>query len=800
MIFYKLKKINNHWFILFEKEGEKVLIYDDAKKLVKYIQDNKNNIFIGGDNYYYDNFLMTDIINSVSKEEISIKEFPVSLDVTQEVIRSSSIKLDTLMLNLDKRVFNYSLEEPLTEKELEKVLEELIYKVNFIKKLYKEREEYFTWRLNLISEFNLPKSYITHSKGRLMEDIVSFNGKSISNIVIDANLKKYIKELPELQETYEYLVNGELTDKKISFGELESDINPQGLKSGLNNVVDTTGDNNYLYIDFNSFGPSIIINNDLLKDISEYPNRYKQLKERRLKLKASKDNTQKYYKRLINSFIDCFSNPDSRGYNPEIYKSITLNGVLIMYLLYLKIKPLGVQVIEVNTDGMIIKTDKINNDKIRVIVNEICERLKMSCDVDPITKIAHKNTGSYCVLFEDGSIKKIGLFGKMEDEKIQTNSKRYLSECLLNYYLNNDNNIMRKINKLLEKNDPTIFQEILSVGAKTGKLYFKQNDKYKEITSNSIRLLVVKDESKHPLYKIDGEGKFVPYNKKANYEIVDDINNFDISRLDINYYFEEVKRNIELISGKKVAMLDIDGTLIKDLDRKKILLEVIKTLKLKLDESQTKKLLNKTQYAYLKFINACKKEKGYGNSKNYAIFLKESCQELLGESFNYEKLACTLLKVEENQINNGTQVIKAHTGVEDGIERLHCQGIRITIYTNGFKDIQKAKLLRIPMKSLIEHTGDLSNSYAKSRKKGFQDRIDKMKIDLVNDTVIMIGNGTSDLPPKTLGIDTYILLNGRTKQELPKMVIERSEDDVTIASDLEEAAEMLERKPIRKRI
>ena len=800
MIFYKFKEINNHWFIIFEKEGEKVFIYDDAEKLVKFIQDNKNNIFVGGDNYYYDNILISDIICSISRGEFSIKDFPISLDVTQEVIRSSSIKLDTLMLNLDKRVFNYPININLTRTDLEKVLEELIYKVNFIKKLYKEREEYFTWRLNLISEFNLPKSYVTHSKGRLMEDIVSFNGKRIPNIIIDANLKKYIEEIPELQEIYKYLIKGELTEKKLSFGEFEADINPQGLKSGLNNVVDTTGENNFLYIDFNSFGPSIIINNDLLKGISEYPNRYEELKDRRLKLKASKDNTQKYYKRLINSFIDCFSNPDSRGYNPSIYKSITLNGVLIMYLLYLKIKPLGIQVIEVNTDGMIIKTDKINNDEIKAIVNETCERLKMSCDVDPITKIAHKNTAGYCVLFEDGSIKKIGIFGKMENEKMQTNSKRYLSECLLNYYLNNDNNIMRKINELLKANDPTIFQEILGVGAKTGELYLKQDDRYLKITSNSIRLLVVKEESKNPLYKINDEGNFVPYNKKVNYEIVDDITKFDISRLDINYYFDEVKRNIESVSGKKVAMLDIDGTLIEDLDREKILNEVIEILKLKLDKLQTKKLLKMTQRAYLDFINACKKEKEYGTSKNYAIFLKEACQDLLGESFNYQRLASTLLKVEEKQINNGTQVIKTYNGVESGLESLHCQGIHLSIYTNGFKDIQNAKLLRIPMKYKIVHKGDLSNSYAKSCKKGFKDKINKLKLDLNQDTLIMIGNGTSDLPPKTLGIDTYILLNGRDYSKLPKGVITRSEDDVTIASDLEDAAKILERKPIRKRI
>ena len=35
-MFYKFKTIGNHWFIMFEKDGERSFIYDDvAKNLVK---------------------------------------------------------------------------------------------------------------------------------------------------------------------------------------------------------------------------------------------------------------------------------------------------------------------------------------------------------------------------------------------------------------------------------------------------------------------------------------------------------------------------------------------------------------------------------------------------------------------------------------------------------------------------------------------------------------------------------------------------------------------------------------------
>ena len=61
--------------------------------------------------------------------------------------------------------------------------------------------------------------------------------------------------------------------------------------------IDTSKHNNYayLYIDFNSFGPNILINNNWLDRVARRPMNYSKFKDRRINLKAEKNIQQLYY-------------------------------------------------------------------------------------------------------------------------------------------------------------------------------------------------------------------------------------------------------------------------------------------------------------------------------------------------------------------------------------------------------------------------------------------------------------------------------------------------------------------------
>ena len=54
-MFYKFKEIGGHWFIMFSKDGKNTFIHDDVEALRTFMSDNKEEIFVSGDNYFFDN-------------------------------------------------------------------------------------------------------------------------------------------------------------------------------------------------------------------------------------------------------------------------------------------------------------------------------------------------------------------------------------------------------------------------------------------------------------------------------------------------------------------------------------------------------------------------------------------------------------------------------------------------------------------------------------------------------------------------------------------------------------------------
>ena len=73
-----------------------------------------------------------------------------------------------------------------------------------------------------IDEYFLPDEFVFHSKGRLMEDIVSFNGNKIHSIQIDKNLSKYMEEFPELRNLFDKIVTSKQEKFVVNFLFLET--------------------------------------------------------------------------------------------------------------------------------------------------------------------------------------------------------------------------------------------------------------------------------------------------------------------------------------------------------------------------------------------------------------------------------------------------------------------------------------------------------------------------------------------------------------------------------------------------
>lgn len=220
---------------------------------------------------------------------------------------------------------------------------------------------------------------------------------------------------------------------------------------------------------------------------------------------------------------------------------------------------------------------------------------------------------------------------------------------------------------------------------------------------------------------------------------------------------------------KKVALVDIDGTLVQDFNIGDILDETFYRLGLVFTNSQKKFLYKRMWYAILNFLNQCKKEDSYGTTENFAKSCMRSCNDIFEKDLSfYEDLCTTMLEIERDLASTRSTL---YNGVFEGLNRLKESGYHLYIYSNWFKSVQQTKLEKTNIISYFDGIYTIENNYAKPKREGYIKIMEELVVDPKVDHVIMIGNGTSDIPAKKLGISSIILRNGK---ELSKTVKERA--------------------------
>ena len=799
IIFYKLKKVGNDWYVIFlDKDNNYKIIHNDRSSLVSYLNSNKNCIFIGANNFKLDDILLTSILkdgtlNAPVDENDKIKYLCRTLDITQGIVRNNLVDFNTIlcsMWNKDKPMINFYA---LNQNEIEK---ELIFDIEVIKALYnlEERKNFINWKLELIEKYNLPKNAYWSSFGKLMEYIIGMDipteekfskGKRFtldSKLFIELNNKNdnFLNNTLNMLQAF-YRNNDENKSLSKMIGDCLVKFNQQGiLGSKQEDHIDVDGENTYLYIDFNSFGPNILINNNWLNDVAKYPERYNEIKKLRIDLKSKKDQQQMFYKYILNAGLDDLSKVYTKeGYNVGLSLSVT--GIMIMLLLYKNIEQYGVELIECNTDGLIVKCPKINIERIKGEVKKIEETLSLSCDVDVVKKIAHFDEKNYVMEFENGKVKNLGVFGLFQDNPLNSTGIQAVDEAIRNYYLY-DIPVGITLRKFRDEKNLKAFQIIKKQRSNEKEKYIKINNEYVLSTSLVNRLFAVKkDNLKNPFYVINGKGKYEVYKTKKGKKVKDGYAYFEVADrdipsiddIDLTYYIDKCYKvidnhpkkvnlgvNVNLNKPYGYAFFDLDGTLIEDKSdevAKKIFEEAIG------DKSQNPEkdfyLFSQKPGSYLiQFLSLCKKYKGYGTIDNFAEFLKENNFLLNVKNIDeYKRFVERYLELDKEY----STYLKTFDNSKEVLEKLKNDGYRLYLYSNWFKNVQEAKLDANDLLYYFDELCTIDDYYAKSSVKGWQDVLESNDIDS-KDLTIMVGNGSSDIVPKTIRIPSIIINHKRT--------------------------------------
>ena len=570
IITYDIEVLKYDWIMVFKEANDYRVIHNNVKELEAYIDTlNKNkSILVGFNNYHYDDVVLAGVLlgkdpyeiskKLIAGERVNYKLNMITLDVMQELPLGVGLKSSqaNLGMSIVETPIDFNLDRPCTKDELNMLIGYCKNDVKDTEMLFKKRADYFQAKFEIVNEFGLPVPMVKKTRAILSSKVLKCQDKDIPKDRLHIDYDPHInwdiipKEVAEFFKKceYDYRCGGdykEIESRKLKL--MVCGVPHVYAFGGIHGAIEKyNASGNFLHIDVSSYYPSLIIVDGYMSRKSEEPQLFTHLRDMRYKLKANKDPKQKIYKILINATFGAMKSEYNLLYDPKQANNICINGQIILTQLILELKDYC-QLIQSNTDGLVVKYDPKDYDKIVSIVKDFEKRFNLTFDIDKIIKIAQRDVNNYAIMFEDGKIEAKGRFSKFEGGNFMQNSLSIIDRCLVNYYIHGKP-VADTIIEAYKNNDLAPFQIICKMGSTYDGMYYEygmEGDTKLIPTQKVNRVFATNDKKYWGIYKRKGDS----YQKIANtseHNIIHNeaIENFDKSKLDLNYYIDLVNRNL----------------------------------------------------------------------------------------------------------------------------------------------------------------------------------------------------------------------------------------------------------------
>lgn len=573
MIFYDFEVFSHNWLVVLKNPETHTTtkIHNDPDALLKYYNDNSQDIWCGYNSRSYDQFILKAILCGFNPKKMNdwiiqkgksgwqfnsliAKNFPL-LNYDVMTTMHSLKQLEGFMgNNIHETSVPFDIDRPLTAKEIEETFSYCEDDVDNLIEVFIERIDEFNSHMNLIKTFNLHISNISKTKAQLSALIlgcepVKRDDEWDISIVPTLKLSKYahIKDW-FLKNKGDYSKNLECTIAGVPhvFG--------WGGLHGAKEKYHSKG--LIIHVDVNSYYPSLMIRYDLLTRNCKNPQLFKDIYDYRLKLKAEgKKKEQAPYKIILNGTYGICKDKYNPAYDPRQANNVCINGQLLLLDLIEKLEVIEeFELIQSNTDGLIIKIP--DTDYHFNMVDDICyeweTRTGMTLGFDFVKEIYQGDVNNYIFEFEDGKLERKGAYFK-ETSKLD-NDMPILNKALVEYLVNKIP-VEQTIN---ECDDLIMFQKIVKVSSKykLGAVGYRSDKPHKILSDKTFRVFASTDNN-------DGYiGKMKDYNatleKFANtpdhmFILNGDVNGVKVpDRLDKQYYIDLAKKRLKDKFGEQL--------------------------------------------------------------------------------------------------------------------------------------------------------------------------------------------------------------------------------------------------------
>lgn len=555
------------WLVVFiDDEGTITKLHNDSEALRSFLSGVK--YLIGYNNYNYDDRVVAGILKGMNPYEVSQKimnnkpfklrlQNPLTLDIMQEL---KGLSLKEAQANLGQSIIetpvDFTIDRPLSEQEIEKTFHYCMNDVLVTKRLFEEREHYFASKFEIVKEFKLPATSVKKTRANLAAEILKAkpsNDNDRLHITYDERLPKH--ELPtavvyfyeDIEKQYKEGTDYTLLEKEKLVYKLAGIDHIYGF-GGLHAAKERyLGEGNYMQIDIASYYPSLIINNGFIDNLEDY----KKLYHQRQQLKLVKDPKEEVYKIVLTSVSGAMKSKYSKFYNPRLANNIVVNGQLIITHLICLLENF-VELIQTNTDGIIIKYEKGFEKNIIKLLELFEKHYELTFDVDFIKKIAQRDVNNYVIQYKDGSLKAKGRFANYEGGNFERNSYTVIDKALVDYYMHGKR-VNQTVINLWKKKKFEYFQLVTKAGKYDGMAQEFKEDTLLEGSYSSYfkdiqqvnRVFATKDRYLGSVYKIknDKETKYskVPYTSENCFVWNDELKKLDKRKINLNWYIKQIE-------------------------------------------------------------------------------------------------------------------------------------------------------------------------------------------------------------------------------------------------------------------
>lgn len=682
------------------KDDKEIIFHNSLANDVQQFIDMYNPILIGHNARYYDQYILKAVLAGYTPEEIKevndyiinggqgfeldfgYIEIPPIWDTIQDIVPMRSLKEieANLRLNITETTLSFDCPNKWTKKEYEEVLYYCEHDVMALKPLFKERYGYFKTKFDIC----------------LLSDIDPLYNTGLTNAKLCAKFlkAKMVKRNDERKYTIPSNISIDLIDNKILnfFARIKDDtISDDELFTskldydfhGMPSVFAWGGAHgakaNFTY-DYMSEPDKIVINEDfaslyphllalptynfISRNIQDKNAYYNTLKHRLQLKKEGKKEEQLPLKLILNTTYGCQNNKYNDLYDPRGARGTCISGQLLISELTERIYSIGdVELVQLNTDGLMVKLPKNKLEEYYKVSNEFSKKCGIELEYDIIYKIVQRDVNNYCMIYGNEESKKIkakgGCFSALPEIKInkdgtldtkvitdfKSNSLSIVSESILKKLLFNIP-VEETINNC---NDIFRFQIISHLGATYEKCVQESTNGDIELQRNN-RIYAGKIPS-GAIIKVKPNGRRDSLASQPPNPIIDNGNKCTIEDINKEWYIAIANQRVSDFLGikrleeyKKDELVTLAEELGLDIDKKTKKDELIKIIK------NHKKGID--YYDTICYDNNVKK----GNEINMAT--KQELEEKLQRSLEQnEKLVEKLKERNDNveaekQINN----------------------------------------------------------------------------------------------------------------------------------------------------